>query len=820
MLADLYSYLKLVARSHVRRPGFALVVIFTLALGLGAAVAALGVVINTLFNPLPFRDAHELVTVVSAQPARQAERLSVSYPDFKDWQRLNQVFTEMAAVSNVRPVTWAAGDAQAESLQAEFVSWNFFPMLGVTTSSGRTFEATEDLTPRSHPVVVISHRLWQQRFGGEPVIGREMLLNGLQHQVIGVLEPSYMGYWWESIDLWLPMAMAPAFLGDDYLENRSIHWHLTVARLKPGVSIDRARQEMNAIAAELERRYPVSNEGYRTSVFDQRELYYSLQEDSLWKALIFTCIFLALCCLNISALMLTRGTARRREVAVRSALGASRSRLLAEQIGESVLLASVGGAIGLVIALLGARAMLRFGQLPPASSRFAFDARIFIAAFGLVLLAAVLIALGPVLQTLWSDLWRFLKQGAATTGSRRFRALLNTMIVLEVALATLVLVSAIVTHQSFVELSRAEIGLDSDRLLTARLDLQDASYSEDEVLHRRQLEIVDRVAELPGVEAAGLGGFWSPPKAFLYTDATFEDRLEESSESASLRVYRQYITPGYLAAVGIPLIEGREFDRRDVLGRPQVAIVSQVLAEKVWPGESAIGKRLRRGLPEAHDFPWLTVVGVARTAANRGLRDQGKGPDFDLYLPLLQDRIVSNVLFVRAAEGGDPAELAGLVRDEMRDIDLDIPIYEVATMRERLRDEALAEESLARVMTLFGVLAAVVVAIGLYGVLAYAVRQRLREFGVRVALGAGPQRILRLVLYRGLLLVAGGIALGVVVALQLGSRLPGVQVTSQVVDPLALLTPIAVLFLIGLIGMAVPARRAVRVEPTRVLRQE
>ncbi|MDY7093035.1 MAG: ABC transporter permease [Acidobacteriota bacterium] len=820
MFSDLYSFIRFVIRSHWRRPGFALVIILTLTLGLGATVASSSLVVNTLFNPLPFKDSDELVMVVSAQPARNAFRLSVSYPDFKDWQRLNSVFSEMAAVSDARPVTWTGAD-RAEHLEAEFVSWNYFPMLGVGTVAGRSFEAEEDLTEKSHPVVVISHSLWQRRFDAdEAVIGETLDLNGLPHTVIGVLDPVYKGIWWDHIDIWLPMAMAPHFVGENHLQDRSIHWHLTMGRLKPGVTQAQAAEAMNSVAEELENRHPVTNKGYRVSVFDQRELYYVHIEDQLWKTLLFSGVFLVLCYFNIISLMITRGTVRRQEVAVRSALGAGRRRLLLEQALESLLLASIGGFLGLSLSRLTGP-LLRSGEVPPASFDFQLvDFRVYAVATALVLVTAVFIGLGPAVQTLWSDLWRFLKQGAVVSGSKRFRTFLDILVVVEVALASVVMISAVSTVKSSLTLIEGDLGMDQEHLLTMKIDLQDSRYQELSALHADQLELVDFVEQQPGVRSVGLVGPHAPPQVRLYTDITFEDRLEESTEGASMRVYRQSVSPGYLQAIGIPLLEGREFSNRDDPNSPRVVIISKLLADLIWPGESPLGKRLRRGLPDNTEHPWLTVVGVAQTTANRSLKDLLKGPDYDVYMPLLQDEVRSPTLLVRSE--GDPGELAGVVRDAVEEFNSNIPVYNVKTMREHLAYIASEELFLANLMTLFGIIAAVVIAVGLYGVLAYSVRQRVREFGTRIALGASTGRILWMVLRRGLLILGTGAFLGLTASLILDSRdlLPGVKTEGGAVGVEVLAIALACLVAVGIVGILGPAWRATQVEPTQVLKQE
>lgn len=792
----------------------------TLALGVAAATAVLGVVYTFLFQPFSFDHSDRLLMLASGQPATGANRLSVTYPDYEDWVRETDVFEETAIISNSRSVTMT-GDEKPEHLEVELVSGNYFDMLGVGAAVGRVFSAEDDLRPGGHPLVVLSHDLWERRFGGDPgVVGRQLLLNDVAYTVIGVLDPVYKGTWWDPVDLWIPSTMVTAVIAPDYLENRQRRWLTVMARLRPGVSKDEAVRELNAVAEELERLYPKTNQGYRVSVFTLPELYYEYTRDDLVYAFWASLALLVLCCVNIAGLMLTRATARRREVAVRSALGAGRGRIIAEQIGEALLLAFAGGVVGILLALAITHWLVSLSTLPTLHTDQAFfRPMILVAAVAGSILAGIFFSIGPTLRVVSGDPWRFLKQGAKNSPSLGFRRLLHGVAVAEVALAVLILLGAGLAVGQYWELRDADVGYAKDDLLTMRLDLSSPAFQEEGVRERFGLRLLDEVESLPAVVGAGLVGPWSPPQALLYTDITVEDRLADSIEDAGFRTYRQYVSSGYFQVVDIPLLQGREFTDEDNADSPLVAIVSKPVADRAWPGESPIGKRFRRGLPGSEDYPWITVVGVVAPARNRGPKDFGKGL-LDIYMPLLQEPASTPKLMVRASSEAAALGLAGPVRKLVNQIDPDVPVYNVETMKTSIVNLAMDERFFGILLMIFAGFAVSITAVGIYGVTAYGVRQRTREIGVRVALGASSSVILRRELLQGVVVLAIGVLVGGFMTYFLGQtvfpRLSGAFDQSPAILVVVLLAVTA----FTLVAIVIPALRAASVTPTKALRYE
>ena len=821
MLDSTFRFVKQVCRGHLRHPGFSLLVILTLALGIAATTAVFSTYYAFLLRSFPFTDSERLVMMTSAQPHRSAYRLSVSYPDFLDWKTQTEVVSEMAIISNSRALTLSGGD-QPEHLTVEIVSGNYFPMLGLKAVVGRTFRPDDDVTPGGHPLVLLSFDLWSRRFGQNPeVVGTQILLNDHSYTVIGVLDSVYRGTWWDPIDLWVPAAMVTEVIGPAYLSDRTVRWGSVMARLRPGVTADQARDVLNRLSEQIEKDNPVSNKGYRVAVYSLHDLYYAFSASGLKQAFWGGVLLLFLCCANVAALMLIRGTMRRQELAVRSALGAGRKRLMMEELGQALMLALAGGALGVFLAALATRRLVNLSTLATMNTAEGLmDPVVLAAALGFTVVAGLVFGVAPALQVASMDPQRFLKPGAGTASpGGRLCWLLDGLAAGEVAMAVVLLVSAGGALQTFLELRGASVGYATDDLLTLRLDLSSPRLQDDSARERFALRLVEEVDAIPGVEGSGLVGPYAPPSAVLYTDVTIEDRLADSSEDAALRTYRQYISPGYLEVMDIGLLEGREFTEDDDGDAPLVAIVGKRLADRAWPSQSPIGKRLRRGLPDGNK-PWMTVIGVAEAVTSRGPKDFGAGPGFDLYMPFLQHPAAVPTLMVRAASFAEASSLAEPVRRIVQNLDPEVPIYQVVTMRERLVDLARDEYFIGIMLLLFSCFATVISGVGLFGILSYGVRQRLQEFGVRMALGGSRGNLMGLVVKRGVLVLTAGLIMGCALVWALGKDLPGGSLELQSVSPLIFSSVLGFLVGVTLLAILLPALRAMRVEPSIALRGE
>ncbi len=817
MLHDFFRLFQQSCRAHARKPGFSLLVVLTLALGLGCAIAICSVAYAFLLRPLPFDKAEQLLMLHTARVKVESHPVGLSYPDFEDIRREIELLDQAAVVSFVQSVTLSGGD-QAEHLSTEFVSGNLFRLLGVEAAIGRTFTDQEDLVPSEPKVAVLSHDLWQRRFGGDDeVLGEQILLNDQSFTVVGVLRPSYRGTWWDPVDIWLPVMMAPLTMSETVFENRSRRWFTGIGRMKEGANLEQVEQALGSLAERLAVEYPTSNKGFRLGAQTQQEAYFEYIEGGLRALWFGGVLLLLLCCFNVASLLLTRGASRRSEVAVRSAMGARRTRLLIEKLVESSVLALAGGILGLLFATFFTQRLVGLSTIPTMNFELTFfDGTVVVVALVLTLVAGIIFGMAPAVQAMWSNLWRFLKQGGRSSPSKSFHRVLNSLLVVEVALAFVLLVAAAGFLSDFFKLRDADIGMATDELLSVRLDLTSNEYQEDAALRQSLTAILGQVSEIPGIDGAGLVGPYAPPRAILSSTLTIEDRLADSGEGSFRNSYRQYVSPGYFSAVEIPLVEGREFDLHDDQDAPLVAIISDVLAKWAWPDQSAIGRRLRVGLPDS-ESPWITVVGVAAAVQNRGPKDMGRGPDYDIYYPILQEPTKTPFLLVRSKS--DLGSVSESLRNSIRSFDPEIPVYEIETMREKLAYLATDDRFLGFLMGFFAIVAALVAAIGVFGVLSYAVGLRIREFGIRRAIGASEGSVMGLVLRQGFLVLATGIALGWIVVFFV-PEFPGAEgLTSHRELGVGIFMSLALL-LVGGLAVLLPAFRSTQLTPTQALRYE
>lgn len=829
MVENLLRDLRYSLRGLAARPGFTLVAILSLALGIGANTAVFTAINAIFLRPLPVEDPGELVSIFTTVEGMEAH-LPVSYPNYRDFREQlapASSFSDLAAVAPVElslaggvAGTGGAGGQEPELVIGELVSGNYFDMLGLRAVVGRTFLPEEDGAPGAHPVVVLSHELWQRRFEGDRgILGRVISLNGHGFTVVGVAPPRFSGTS-SLVDarFWVPLAMHQQVLSHrirGFFEKRRTTSLGVLGRLEDGVAYERARSEITGAAARLAAEYPDDNAGrgvalvplVQTAVHPDEQGLYS-RAGALLAGMVGLVLLIA--CVNVANMLLVRAAGRRREIAVRLALGARRGRLIRQLLTESLILSLLAGAAGLLLAVWIQRLIAAF-QIPflPDSLDLDMDGRVLAFTLGLSILTGFLFGLIPALQSSRPSLVPALKQGGdpgAGAPGRRI-GLRQLLIVAQVSLSLVALIAASLFLISLANAQKIDPGFQAGRLLAVSFNLDNVGYD----LARGQQflrQAVERAEALPGVRSAALA-----ENLALYGTGLFRTATIEGREAGEGRVIAQTnsVDLGYFETMGIPIVQGRAFAGSDRDGSTRVAIVNATLAEAGWPGESPVGKRFR--LKPTDDV--FEVVGVARDIKYNTL---GEEPMPYLYLPLQQAWSPSVTLHVRTER--DPAALAGPVRAVLREMAPGLPPPDVRTMEEVLDALLWAPRAAATLLSLFGLSALLLAMIGIYGVTSYLVSQRRREVGIRLALGAQRSDVLRLFLARGMSVVAAGLALGLLGAFALMRLISGLLFGVEGRDPLAFGGAALVLALVALLANYVPARRAAAVPPVEVIRQQ
>lgn len=786
-----------------RSPGFAAAVVLTLALGIGATTAIYTVVDDVLLSPLPFPEADRLVRVWHHNTRNDAPRETVSHETFRE---LVEGVDALEAAAGVSP-RWSFTIREAgepERLQGYWVSASFFELLGVDPAVGRALTSEEDRAGGA-PVALVSHALWERRFGADPdLVGRTITLSGDGVTVIGVMPPGFA--FPEAGDVWLPLARNP--LVDN---GRQVRWVDVVARLAPGADLETAREETEAYMGRLARAYPEANAGLRATVESLHTAIVGDVRPALWALLGGAGLVLLIACANIGNLLLSRASARRGELAVRSALGAGRGRLVRQLLTESLVLGLVGGGAGTALAVQLLAVFRRVGPAElPRLQEVGIDLRVLLATGAMTLAAGVLSGIAPALTAARAEVREVLARVGRTVGGGGDR-LRGGLVVSQVALALLLLVGSGLLLRSFVRLAGVDPGFRAEGVLTLQFGLPSGYDDERAVTFYR--ELFRDLESIPGVEAAG-GVTRLPLGDAVSTRLELRGRSFEDKDQPEVQFRRA--TGGYFEAMRIPLLRGRAFDDRDGPDADPVMIVSRTAAERLWPGEDPIGKRVRfwyAGIPP--DAPWLEIVGVSGDVKTAGL-DAGASPL--VYVPFSQGPPGSPLVAVRTA--GEPASLAGPVRDGIRALDPNIVIWNLRPMSERVSESLAGRRFGLLLIGAFGLLALLLAAIGIYGVVAYGVRRRTREIGIRKALGAADGDVLRMMIFRGLGLTAAGLGAGLVGAFLLTRLIRGLLFGVSPTDPAALVGVTALLGAVAALASWLPARRAVGVSPAEVLREE
>jgi predicted permease len=818
-MRSLLQDLRYAGRLLVRSPGFTLLTVLTLALGIGANAAIYSVVDGVLLTPLPYRQPDRLMAIYSQFPGLGFDKFWVSAPEYLEFRRWSTSFQNVG--SYVAGEVNVEGRDQPLRARAAAASASLFATLSVDPVLGRAFTEAED-RPNVEKTVVLSHGLWRRAFAGDPgVLGKRVIIDGEPRTVLGIMPPSF-DIGGQHIEVWVPLALDPANPG-----NRGGHYLYLVGRLKPGATLASARSELDGLIARWQKEFPQKHAPHPKN---HRLVIKPLLEDLVGDVrsrvvmlAVAVGLVLLIACLNVANLLLARAEGRQREVAIRTALGAARGRLLRQFLTESVLLALCGGVLGLVLAVWGVKVIVALNAASiPRVDAIGVDARTVAFTLGISLFTGLLFGLAPALHVRGAASFGSLKEGSArsTAGlvSQWFR---RALVVVEITLATLLVIGAGLLLKSFWMLQQVEPGFDPRGLLTFRVALPDATYPEDPKVIAFWRDLTERLNALPGVEgAAAMAGL--PPKRDVNANDTDFEGLPAPPEGPIQNVdYWQFVTRDYFETMKVPLVEGRSFEPTDAAGSPGVVIVNQALAKVFWPHQSPIGKRLRAPGPDDNPPPWLTVIGVVADVKNGGI-DQKTGTE--LYF--LQDQSAAAAGFsvdtmnVVVRTGRDPLALAGMVRQEVARMDPALPLAGVRPMEEVLFEAVASPRLLMVLVMLFAAVALVLAAIGTYGVLSYAVEQRTREIGIRMALGAQVGQVLRMILSQGAVLAGIGLALGVAGALALqkvlGSLLFGVAPT----DPLIFGLVVGLLALVSLLACWWPARRAARVDPLVALRYE
>jgi putative ABC transport system permease protein len=805
-------------RAH---PGFTAVAVLTIALGIAANTAIFSAVNALLLRPLPLRDVDRLVYGLTFREG--FDPFGTSMLDYGLYREEARSFASMGLGSQ-RQFT-VTGGTEPLHLNGAAVTASYLATLGVIPELGRSLTAEED-RPGGPPVVVIAHALWQRRFAGDRgVLGRSIPLNGQPHTIVGVLPPGFDFPY--AAEAWVPMQTDFESVP---LTDRATTGYDMVARLQPGVSLDRADAELKTLARKLEQQYPQIRRGWTYGLIPLRRV---LLADVSGKAerslLVLTgavAFLLLICCANVASLLLARGVAREGEIAIRRSLGATRTRLVAQLLTESALLAVTGGVLGVLLAfwLLPALAALNPIQaigLATFLIDFRLDTRVLLFSLTTTLLTGALFGIAPALQLAGREAtMAVLRQRDQRTGVGVGRRPLGVLVVAEVAVAATLLVGGVLMIRSFQRLERVELGFRPDDLLTMELPLTAAKYEKLEARVELIERVLERVRTLPGVSAAGITTNL-PMQRGTTLDSIFEVEGRPRTNPAEVPVTaHRLVSPGYAETIGLTLVSGRFIDERDRAGALPVAVVSEELVRQSWAGEDAIGKRVRR-IRSGERGPWMTVIGVVRDVKEDRFNFRIARPVW--YVPYAQQTFplpVNLPLNLVIRTKGDPSSVAAAVRAQVRAVDPDQPIAAVMPLRDQLADLLVMDRFAAILLGTLAAAGLLLAALGLYGVLAYSVGQRTGEIGLRMALGARPRDVLALVVREGAMLAGAGLALGVVGAGAVSRVLANALYEVSPSDPRTFVAVSVVLASAALLACWIPARRATRIEPMAALRCE
>jgi putative ABC transport system permease protein len=799
-----------------KNPGFAIIAVLTLALGIGANTAIFSVVNAELLRPLPFRDSGRLVSVATANSRMHSSNGSVSYPDFMDWRSQNQVFEKMAAYTGA--TFTLTGQVNPAHLEGASVSAETFDLLGVSPELGRTFQPGED--GPNHHVVVISDHLWKQQFGGDPgIIGRTITIDNDGYTVVGVM-PADFRYPLQREPEAIWSTLSPLNETTDnsppMVQHRGAHFLTCIARLKPGVTLAQAQAAMDVIASSLSKQYPDTDKYMSVHLSSEQDRLTGSIRPALLVMMIAVGLVLLIACVNVANLLLARATTRGREIAIRTAMGAGRIRVVRQLLTESLLLAIVAGIFGAAWAFWGSDVLVRLSpENLPRVGEIHIDGWALAFTAGLSLLTGILFGLAPALQSTHSNIVEALKEGSLSmTAGRSRHGLRSSLVIVEMALALILLVSAGLLIRSLIRLQDVNPGFDPHNVMTASLDLPDAKYSD---LKKAEFfrELIPQLQAIPGVQSAAAVFPLPMSGDEIRTSFQIEGRPVAKSDEPHTSV--RCVTPNYFTTMRIPLLQGREFTERDEASTAPVIIVNQAFAQQFFPGEDPIGKRIQAGISNSGPgtAPMREIIAVVSNVKFEDLTTEFSP---ESYIPYGQLQFGSITIVARSSK--DPEGLAKPIASVVQSLDKDLPTYASKTVEQYLDGTIAVPRFNTFLLAIFAALAMVLTAVGLYGVISYTVAQRTHEIGIRMALGAQPRDMMRLVVGQGMRLALVGVAVGLVAALGLTRFLSSLLFGVSSTDPVSFAAVVAMLFGVVLLACYIPARRAMRVDPMVALRYE
>lgn len=804
----------------VRNKGFSFIAVLTLALGIGANTAIFSVINAVLLRPLPFASPENIVAIGTTDaPDAPEEGLSaVSYPDFADWQAQTETL-ERIAVYSVRNFTFFS-DTESVRLTGAIVTSDLFPLLGISPALGRSFRSEEDKAGGGR-VIILSHDIWMNRYGGDRnILDKTLSINGANYTVIGVMP---VGFRFpldsDTAEFWTNMTADAEYPpGQPLTTQRGNHYLNAIARLNPGVTVEQAQSALKAISASLEKQYPETNANFSARIIPLTERLYGDVRPSLIVLLAAVGCVLLIACANVANLLLARATARRREIAVRSALGASRWRVVRQLLTESVLLAIAGGAAGLLLASFGTDLLIAITPDDiPRIAETSVDGRVLIFTLAVTTITGLIMGIIPAINASRLDLNEMLKEGGRGSAGGRRGSVRGALVIAEVAVAVTLLVGAGLLAQSFLRLTNVDPGFNPDQLLTLRVGLPGGLYETSEQITTFHERLLERIGTLPGIANYSTVTPLPLSRGEVGVGFSVEGRANTTGRPYPYPTTLRLVGPDYFNTMGIALRQGRGVTDRDKFGSPNVIVINESLARRYFADEDPIGRRIDPSMSfDENDPAMREIVGVVADTRPRGPNVPSEP---EVYVPISQLPALGSITLVIRASS-DPQSLIGAVRHEISKLDSKVPVYDVRTLEDYL-SETIAQPRFNSLLSgIFASVALLLTGIGLYGVISYSVSQSTQEIGVRMALGAQPRDVLMLIIGKGMLLTLIGLALGLIAAFLLTRLMESLLYGVTATDPVTFAMVALALASVALLACYVPARRATKIDPMVALRYE